>query len=104
RHRRRSDDGGALMRPGSYRGVPFLVEGSAELELGRRTVKTEYPLRDEHSTKDLGRRARSYQLECLVLGAAYETRRDALIAAFEEAGPARLVHPFWGELRVMLNG
>lgn len=82
----------------SFRGVPFFVE-TAEREGGRRTVRHEFPLRDRPFIEDMGRQARSYPVEGYVIGEAYISRRDSLIAALELPGPAELVHPYYGTLR-----
>lgn len=87
------------MGPASFRGVPFFVE-TAEREGGRRTVLHEYPLRDKPFAEDMGRRARSFQVDGHVVGEDYLASRDALIAALEESGPGELVHPYYGTLRV----
>lgn len=96
------------LRKASFRGVPFFVDG-VEGEFGRRTVTHEYPLRDKPYVEDLGRRARSFNVEAYVLatpanGMNYMPGRDALIAAIEQAGPGVLVHPYLGELRVSISG
>ncbi len=91
------------LRPGSFRGVLFYIE-SAEQAGGRRTVLNEFPLRDEPTTEDLGRKARQYTLEMFLLGADYMAQRDRLIAALETGGPGSLVHPYRGELQVVAYG
>jgi len=90
-------------RPGAFRGVPFHLKTSTSTG-GRRTVLNEYPLRDEPSTEDMGRRARQYQLTMTLIGPDYMARRDRLIEALEAAGPGTLVHPFRGELYVAVLG
>lgn len=95
------------LRKASFRGVEFLTN-EASGGFGRRTVTHEYPLRDKPYVEDLGRKARSIELEAFVLatpanGFNYMPGRDALIAALEEAGPGVLVHPYLGELRVSLT-
>jgi prophage DNA circulation protein len=95
------------LRKASFRGVEFLTH-EASGGFGRRTVTHEYPLRDKPYVEDLGRKARTIELEAFVLATAangfnYMPRRDALIAALEEAGPGVLVHPYLGELRVSLT-
>lgn len=90
-------------RPGAFRGVPFHLKTSTSTG-GRRTVLNEYPLRDEPSTEDMGRRARQYQLTLTLIGPDYMARRDRLIEALEAAGPGTLVHPFRGELYVAVLG
>jgi prophage DNA circulation protein len=84
----------------SFRGVAFLVE-SAELAGGRRTVKHEYPLRDEPFVEDMGRQARAFTVEGYVLGDDYVSERDSLIDALETEGPGELRHPYFGTRRVI---
>ncbi len=90
------------LRPASFRGVPFHVT-QATGTFGRRSVTHEYPFRDLPYVEDLGRRARTLRIEALLLGEDYMARRDALIAALEEAGPGKLVHPYYGELTVSVD-
>lgn len=91
------------LRPASFRGVNFHVSAT-ESEIGRRTQLNEFPQRDLPSTADLGRRARCYRIDAFVLGSDVFQRRDALIAALEAPGPAPLIHPFWGDLYVVVAG
>jgi prophage DNA circulation protein len=90
------------MGPATFRGVPFFVD-TAERSGGRRTVKHEYPNRDDPFIEDMGRRAGSYPVEGYVLGADYLAARNALIAALETEGPGELVHPYYGTLRVICS-
>jgi len=89
------------LQPGSFRGVPFLID-TASTEIGRRIALHEYPLRDTPYAEDLGRKARQFAIECLVLGPDYMAARDRLIAALEAAGPGTLVHPYFGTRRVVV--
>ena len=91
------------LQKGSFRGVPFLWQ-RADGELGRKTTRHDYPLRDEAYIEDLGKAPREFTLEVFVLGADYMAARDKLIAALEEPGPGTLVHPTMGSLRVALVG
>lgn len=84
---------------GKFRKAKFFTE-AADAELGRRVALHEYPLRDKPYAEDMGRKARRFTLEIFVLGAGYMSGRDALINAFEEAGPGTLVHPYLGEMSV----
>lgn len=86
-------------RPGAFRGVPFHLKSSSATG-GRRTVLNEYPLRDEPSTEDMGRRARQFSLTMTVIGQDYMAQIEAL----ETAGPGTLMHPFRGELYVAVIG
>lgn len=90
-------------RPGAFRGVPFHLKNSTRTG-GRRTVLDEYPLRDEPSTQDMGRKARQFNLSMTVIGKDYMVQRDQLIAALEAFGPGTLMHPFYGEMQVAVLG
>jgi prophage DNA circulation protein len=89
------------LKDGSFRGVPFNITDAGTL-IGRRTSLTEYPLRDEPYSEDLGRRQRRFVVECVVLGDDYMTARDNLIAALEAKGPGTLVHPYYGTRSVVV--
>lgn len=85
---------------GSFRGAKFFLE-QVESEFGRRTVDREYPKRDDPHSEDLGRKQREYTFDAFVLGADYESMRDALIAACDTAGPGALIHPYLGRIDVV---
>ncbi|PCJ68199.1 MAG: hypothetical protein COA62_15660 [Rhodobiaceae bacterium] len=87
------------LRAGSFRGIPFETLGN-ELSGGRRGPTHEYPNRDEPFFEDMGRRSRKFSITAFVIGDDYRSKRDRLIAAFEESGAGTLVHPFYGELKV----
>ncbi len=85
----------------SFRGVAFFVS-SSERSGGRRTVKHEFPGRDDPHVEDLGRVSRTFPIDGYVLGPDYITQRDALISACEDtSGPGELVHPYFGKKRVI---
>ncbi|HWH86360.1 MAG TPA: DNA circularization N-terminal domain-containing protein [Pseudomonas sp.] len=90
-------------RPGKFRGIEFNLETSSATG-GRRTVLNEFPLRDEGTTEDMGRRARQFSLDMVFIGRDYMTRRDAMIKALEEHGTGTLIHPFRGEFTVAVIG
>lgn len=83
------------MRPGSFRGAAFRIR-SADGEGGRRGEHHEFPERDTPWFEDMGRAARRWTIEAIVIGSDYMAARDALIAACEAKGPGTLVHPFLG--------
>lgn len=87
------------LRRASFRGITFFVE-SVEGSGGRRLAVHEYPERDEPLAQDLGRKARSFQLEAYVLGQDYMAARDALIDALDKKGPGELIHPYRGAMQV----
>jgi len=91
------------LQKGSFRGVPFYID-EAGLEGGRRWQHFEYPLRDLPFNEDLGRAIRRYALRVYVIGDEYMGARDRMIAACEAPGPAKLVHPYLGQLTVALDG
>lgn len=88
---------------GSFRGVEFFVD-TAESSVGRRTVTHKFPGKDLPMIEDLGKLARRFRLECFVLGDDYFTERDALIREFELGGSGPLVHPYWGNTIVTVDG
>jgi prophage DNA circulation protein len=88
------------LRPASFRGEPFGVEGHDSTH-GRRVVMHEYPMRDLPSTEDMGRNARSFSIEGFVVGDDYMQRRDRIISACEDSDePGQLVHPYLGTMLV----
>lgn len=90
------------MQDGSFRGVPFLLDEECTTQIGRRGQLHEYPLCDTPYGEDLGRRARSFAVDCLVLGDDYMAARDALIVALETKGAGTLVHPYYGTMSVVV--
>ena len=90
------------MQDGSFRGVPFLLDEECLTQIGRRGQLHEYPLRDTPYGEDLGRRARRFNVDCLVIGDDYMDQRDALIAALETKGAGTLVHPYYGTKSVVV--
>ena len=91
------------LRPASFRGVPFVVV-SADGEHGRRLAPHEYPLRDDPWHEDMGRKFRSFSFEAFVLEPGHIAAAQALIDACETAGSGKLVHPWIGEMEVVLTG
>lgn len=91
------------LRRGSWRGVPFYWQ-SSDTDLGRRTVRHDYPQRDDAYFEDMGKTPREFTLEMYVVGPEYMAARDLLNDAFEQAGPGTLVHPTFGSLDVVVSG
>jgi len=89
------------LQPGSFRGVSFRAR-STDGQLGRRVALHEYPGRDLPYAEDLGRKARRFSLELYVLGDDYMDRRDQLIDALNQAGQGTLIHPWRGQLNVVV--
>lgn len=86
-------------RQAKFRTAEFFVP-SAENSGGRRGVLHEFPKRDLPFVEDMGRKARTFNLEAYVIGEDYFSARDALIEALETEGPGKLVHPYLGTLDV----
>lgn len=80
---------------GSFRGVRFLSVRH-DLDFGRRGPAHQYPDRDTPYFEDLGRKGKGWSLSVFVIGPDYMDDRDALIAAFDQAGAGTLVHPWLG--------
>ncbi|MHC1700281.1 MAG: DNA circularization protein [Humidesulfovibrio sp.] len=91
------------LRPGSFRGAPFVTE-SHDHTLGRRSVRHEYPKRDVPYAEDMGRLARGFAMELFVIGDDYMAQRDRLREALEKNGPGELVHPYLGTQTVQVDG
>ncbi len=96
------------LRSASFRGVGFKVM-STTTEVGRRVLIYNFPFQDQPFTEDFGKEAGIYQVVGYVIQNAgnafdYFAERDALKQALEQAGPGILVHPFYGEVEVVLQG
>ena len=81
---------------GSFRGVPFFVDGDERTGGRRRNVIT-FPFRDDPFVDDAqGKLPRSFTFSAYVIGDNYLAQRDALCDALEAAGPGELRHPQYG--------
>lgn len=87
---------------GSFAGVPFLIEETQSIDGGRRLVKHEYPLRDEGLNEDLGKKARTYNVACLVIGDDHIKQAEKLIEALEK-GKGELKHPYFKRIEVRVE-
>lgn len=92
----------SLLRPASFRGVSFQVNGT-DLGVGRRVQVHEYPQRDQPWVEDLGRATREIAFDGFLIGADYVDQANQLLAALETAGAATLVHPWLGSMQVCLS-
>lgn len=86
----------------SFRDVAFHVT-STELTAGRRTVLHEYPQRDKPYVEDIGRASRKLTFTAFIVGDDYIKQAQTLLAAIEEPGPGKLVHPHFGEMQASLT-
>lgn len=85
--------------PASFRGVGFEVLRTKDSG-ARAVAEHEYPYRDGAEVEDMGRKARRISITAVVWGPAYEAQLEKLIKALDERGPAELVHPVFGPVRV----
>jgi prophage DNA circulation protein len=90
-----------FLRPASIRGVGFWVEASDDTS-GRRWVTHEFPGRDDPWHEDLGLGVDAIGIEGLLIGDDVTRQADRLRRAARAAGPARLVHPWYGTIQVVV--
>jgi prophage DNA circulation protein len=91
----------SFLRPASIRGVGFWIVASEDATT-RRWIAHEFPGRDEPWHEDLGAGPAPLQLEGLLIGADVVSQAERLRRAARAAGPARLVHPWYGSLQVAI--
>ncbi len=87
--------------PASFRGVQFHMP-DASTEAGRRVVVTLFPGIDAPAFDDLGQHAGPIWVTGILLGDDYVAQALALQAAFQAAGPGTLLHPWLGEMSVIV--
>lgn len=85
----------------SFRGVEFHIPDTRQ-EVGRRVVRFFFPGRDDTVHQDLGAYEGPISVTGLIVGDDYVARARALRAAFLAPGPGTLVHPWLGEIEVVL--
>ncbi|MCC7005910.1 MAG: DNA circularization N-terminal domain-containing protein [Ottowia sp.] len=90
------------LHPATFRGVPFLVD-SDDMQVGRRLQVHEYPKRDQSFAEDMGKAAREINLIAWVSGADFMAQRDRLLLALEEKGSGTLIHPWYGQMTMMVS-
>lgn len=91
----------STLQDASYAGVPFLYVDSND-EPGRRTLRFLFPGSDLAAFQDLGQDDGTIRITGLLIGDDYIRQANALRDAFQTPGPATLVHPWLGELQVVL--
>jgi prophage DNA circulation protein len=85
----------------TWRGVEFHMV-DARNETGRRWVKFLFPGRDDAAWEDLGAVDGPISITGLILGDDHVLRAQALERACRAAGPGTLLHPWLGEIEVVL--
>lgn len=96
------------LREASFRGIPFKVRTSGR-GVGRRNVNHQFPFNDIPYNEDTGLDADDFNLTGYIIQNTendfdYFEERDALIDALRAEGSGILVHPFYGEFTVSVNG
>ncbi|PZW46849.1 prophage DNA circulation protein [Humitalea rosea] len=89
------------LRPASLRGEGFWVS-DGEDTTARRWITHEFPLRDEPWHEDLGPRVQTFGVDGVLIGDDVVAQAEAFRTAAGAAGPARLVHPWYGEMDVVV--
>lgn len=89
-------------RVGSWRGVPMHVP-DISTPAGRRIVSTELPGIDVTLHEDLGLSTGAIRVTALLAGDDYIAQARAMQDACETRGPGTLVHPWLGEMLVVLK-
>jgi prophage DNA circulation protein len=90
-----------VLRPASLRGVGFWVT-AAEDEPRRRWVTHEFPGRDDPWHEDLGRGVQLITVEGLLIGDDVVRQARRFREAAAAPGTARLIHPWYGELAIVV--
>ncbi len=90
--------------PASYKGVPFLVDGST-VQGGLKAVKHTFPNSDNQVIETLGTRQRTFQLRAFITGdeTTYIQKRNDLIRVLETEGSGILVHPIYGSINNIIS-
>lgn len=85
---------------GSYRGIGFAYELGDD-EFGRRVPSFMFPGQDITDFQDLGQFDGDIVVHGIISGDDYAAQATRLRAAFQTAGPATLVHPWFGTIMVV---
>jgi prophage DNA circulation protein len=88
--------------PGSFRGIPFWMP-QADDETGRRAKRFFFPGQDTTAFQDLGAFDGPINVTGFVIGDDFVDQMAQLKAAFRTAGPGLLVHPWLGQINVVLT-
>ena len=91
----------ADLQEASFRGVVFEVP-DASTQFGRRVETHEYPGKDAPVHEDMGLAVRRFSVAAVVRGAGWHGDALKLEAALSEGGPGTLIHPYYGEMEVIV--
>ena len=90
-----TDCGVPVYLSASWKGMGFQVDSSSD-EFGRRGQSYEYPLGEAVGYKDLGRKARKFNVEGYLIGGDQVAQTNAMALLAESPEPGLLVHPMYG--------
>lgn len=68
---------------------------------GKKAPVSEFPGQDQGAVQDLGEQTITFPITAYITGSDYDSEADRLWDALAETGPAKLVHPRWGNLNVL---
>lgn len=89
------------LKPGAFRGITFHIPDVSH-SVGRRILLTWFPGLDTPTVDDFGQSDGRITVRGVILGDDYATRALALQKAFQVAGPGTLLHPWLGEMQVVV--
>lgn len=92
----------ARLPQASWKGVRFFYKEST-IAGGRKTVTHEYPDTNVRYVEDLGQLEKTYNVEAVINTNVSFSQRDKLIKALEEGGIGVLIHPAFGNKKVVLK-
>lgn len=87
---------------GSFRGAEFLFT-SVDTSRGRKLAVHEFPNKNNRYVEDLGAELSTITITAIVHGAFYEEKRNRLQVALDQPGIGILVHPFYGNINVVVQ-
>lgn len=88
------------LMPALWRGINFHVPDTSTAP-GRRIVEHLFPGQDAAAYDDMGAAPEKLNVTGVIVGDDYVAKAQALRAAFATPGPATLIHPWFGPLRVI---
>lgn len=90
------------LRRASFRGLLFELPAEGN-KFGRSVITDEYPGRDTPSHEDMGNGVESFTVTARIGGDDFLRRSEDFKAALLQAGPGTLIHPYYGEIQVIVK-
>lgn len=92
----------SIVRIAAFRGVTFHMTDGQD-EVGRRLLAFLFPGQDAPQFQDLGALDGQVPVTGLIIGDDWQVKYERLRRAFRTAGPATLLHPWIGQIKVLLS-